>query len=113
MVFIYKSILLAYWAFITILALMPAPQSENLFPFSDKILHFISFLVLLFLFDKSFKKQISPLTVVGLFCYGILIEFIQSLTPTRSAEITDILANLLGLLVYYYFAPKLTNERKT
>ena len=109
---LYKSVLLVYWGLITLLALIPLPQSQQIFPYSDRILHFFSFLILLFLFDKSFDKPISIATLGYLFSYGIFLELAQSLTLTRSAEIYDLVANALGLLVYFVFAPKFKNIRK-
>ncbi len=103
---LYKSVLLVYWGLITLLALIPLPQAQQLFLYSDKFFHFFSFLLLLFLFDKSFNKPISIVTLGYLFSYGIFLELAQSLTLTRSAEILDLVANALGLLVYFVFAPK-------
>ena len=91
---------------------IPAPQSEQLFIFSDKLLHFFSFMILLFLFDKAFDKPISLITLGLLFSYALFLEFIQSLTLTRSAEIYDLMADALGLLVYFIFAPKLKKRNK-
>jgi len=110
---IYKPILFIYWGILTFLALLPAPQSELLFPFIDKVVHFLSFLILIFLFDKSFKKPITLKTLGLLFCYGIFIELVQSLTITRSPETLDLLADALGLLVYFVLAPKFKNRRET
>ena len=104
---IFRPILFVYWGILTFLALMPAPQSEPLFPFIDKVAHFLSFLILIFLFDKSFKKPITLKSLGLLFCYGLFIELLQSLTTTRSPEIIDLLADALGLLVYFFFTPKL------
>ena len=92
---------------LTLLALIPVPQSEPFFPFFDKAIHFLSFLILIFLFDKSFDKPMNINALGILFCYGVFIELAQSLTSTRSMEILDLLANTLGLLVYFFFAPRL------
>jgi VanZ family protein len=35
----------------------------------------------------------------GLLAYGVLIELLQSLTPDRSAEAFDVLADSIGLLL--------------
>ena len=112
MIRLYKFILFTYWGLITVLALIPAPQPEQFFIFSDKLLHFFSFMILLFLFDKAFDKPISLITLGLLFSYAIFLEFIQSLTLTRSAEIYDLMADALGLLVYFIFAPKLKKRNK-
>ena len=107
MIIFYRLFFVVYWSFLTFLALIPISESKQIFPYIDKVIHFLSFVILLFLFDKSFEKPISFFVVATFFCYGILVEFAQSFTETRSAEISDLLANASGLLVYYFFAPKL------
>lgn len=109
---IYKPTLFIYWGFITFLALVPVQKSPELFLFSDKLIHFISFFILIFLFDKSFKKPLSIFSLGLLFSYGVFLEFAQSLTPTRSPELLDLLADSIGLLVYYVLAPKFREKIK-
>lgn len=108
----YKSFFFIYVVLITFLALIPSNQSEPFFPYSDKVLHFISFFVLILLFDKSSNEPINFLNLTFLFCYGLLLEMAQSLTSTRSVEILDLLADTLGLLVYFIFAPMFTIRDK-
>ena len=110
MTIVFRSSLFLYLILLTILALIPVAQSGPLFLFSDKILHFLTFLILFFLVDKSFNGAMSWLTLGLLLSYGIILELVQSLTVTRSAEITDLLADFIGLLVYFLFAPRLIDR---
>lgn len=112
MVKFYRYVLFTYWLLITLLALIPVQQSDQHFLYSDKILHFLSFFILLFLFDRSFEKPITLATLLALFGYGILIELAQALIETRSSEIFDLIANAFGLLVYFFFAPRLKSRNK-
>jgi len=104
----YKSFFLIFVVLIAFLTLIPSNQSEPFFPYSDKALHFISFFILIFLFDKSSNEPINFLNLSLFFCYGLFLEMAQSLTSTRSAEMLDLLADTLGLLVYFIFAPMFT-----
>ena len=94
--------------FISYSAFTPSDSNssiENL----DKILHFTAFLYLAFLLDLSSKYPLNEnkqLLLVLIF-YAGLIEFIQFFLPYRSAETLDFLFDLLGILVYFVFAPRI------
>ena len=62
-------------------------------PFIDKFIHFFVYLFLSLLLLKGYSKNFSPqfLTIL-LFFYGSSIELL------RSAEIADLIANLLGIV---------------
>ena len=93
----------------TWLSLHPFSTKEETpfwFPHIDKLAHFI-FHLLIFILGVFSLKEIAPkrwgwkivrniLLFVSL-VYGLLIESLQELTPFgRSADIFDVLANLLG-----------------
>lgn len=71
----------------------------------DKANHFAAYVVLSLLFTRvitmgqrvTLGRAIAALVIVTLF--GIMVEFLQSLTQTRSAEALDALANGLGASV--------------
>ena len=99
-----------YTLLITIALLLPitgVPKIESI-PFLDKMVHSI-INALLFLVWASYAFSRNPdvikpfkllLLFVCIFIYGILIEIIQeSLIPTRSADIFDLLANFCGLIL--------------
>lgn len=103
------------WAvFILLLTLLPGnmlpttPSSWTNLPL-DKIVHATLFFVFTFLLFRSFKRQYSIAflrlnyifagIVVGII-FGLIIESLQSmLNVGRSAELYDILANIVGTLV--------------
>ena len=67
--------------------------------FSDKFLHAAAFLFFMLWFGGVFEPRFAPLLVVGLSLYGLLIELLQSLTPTRQAEFRDLVADVAGVLL--------------
>ena len=83
-------------------------------PYIDKLLHFSAFLILTFFMDLSIKKPLllSKAALFFLISYAFLIELVQYFLPYRSAEVFDFVLDLLGILVYLYFAPKM-NMRHT
>ena len=82
---------------VLVLALVPAPP--RLFTTGwDKSNHLLAFSVMAWLGARAFPRWIVYV-LLGLFAYGGLIEILQSLTPTRSAEWLDLLADALGILV--------------
>ena len=76
--------------------------------FLDKVLHFVAFFILSFLLDRSTKQPLISYKalIICLITFALSIEIIQSFLPSRSAELFDLVADLLGILVYLYFAPR-------
>ena len=100
--------------------------AENSFTYAfkvDKIVHIVLFFILsytlLLYFKKSDKKylknkSIQIIAIISCIVYGILLEFYQKLfVPSRSFDITDMLANaigsIFGLLFFYIKANKKIN----
>lgn len=108
MISVYRFIFTVSILFVSYTAFTPSNSYfsiENL----DKILHFIVFLYLAFLLDLSSKYPLNEnkkLLLILIF-YAGLIEVIQSFLPYRSAEILDFLFDMLGILVYFIFAPRI------
>jgi VanZ family protein len=72
----------------------------------DKILHSTAFFTLALLSDFSFPARGYGFQKIALLVsYGILIELLQSILPWRSADVSDLLADCLGLVVYAGFIP--------
>ena len=71
---------------------------------SDKIIHICVFIFLSCWFSGQFKSNIKLLFCISL--YGVLIEFLQQFTPYRSAELFDILANEIGIIIGIIIAIK-------
>ena len=99
--FVVSLILISYGAF--------TPSESNVSViFLDKALHFGAFFLLSFLLDRSIRNPLISHKglITCLIIFALSIEIIQSFIPSRSAEIIDLVADLLGILVYLYFAPR-------
>ena len=74
-------------------------------PHIDKLGHFLAFGGLTFLFDFAF----SLLNYWGMLLaliYGVAVELIQGTLPNRQASIADVIADMSGCLIYYFFFQK-------
>jgi VanZ family protein len=88
-------------AAILILALVPKPP-EALSTGWDKSNHVLAFAVLAVLADRAnqvHSAQRRHWRWALLLAYGVLIEGLQGLTPTRTASAADVLADALGLVL--------------
>ena len=86
-------------AMLTLMALSLAPATTPL-PSTgwDKTNHLLGFALLAFLGQRAFPGR-TVAVLCGLLAYGGLIEILQSFTPDRVAEMGDLLADGLGLLI--------------
>ncbi|BEP57251.1 hypothetical protein GmRootV118_44950 [Variovorax sp. V118] len=78
------------------LSLMPAALSPS--TGWDKGNHALGFAVLALLAHWAWPTH-TPRTLLALLGYGALIEILQSLTPDRLAEWSDLWADSTGLLI--------------
>jgi len=93
------------------LALLPTSGTSG-FTGQDKLIHLIVFSVLFFIGAKACPRLISWKRLylyLGLFSYGVLMEFLQGQTSYRSMEAWDLVADSLGLIVGH-FALKLFSK---
>ena len=71
-------------------------------PFGSTINHFIYYVYVsllgffLYLRENNFKKL-----VYGLFFLSVILESFQFIIPNRSFQLTDLIANILGVVVAY------------
>lgn len=84
------------------LALVPAdwfwPDGpDSPFFMSDKWLHGITFTVLALWFAGQYARHSYWRLILGLVAFGLLIEVTQRMVSYRTAEWTDLLADLLGV----------------
>ena len=80
---------------VTILSLLPLPDTGV----SDKFSHVLTYAVLSAWFSLlSGNYARLGVSVAGLFCFGVVIEWLQGMTGYRHAEWGDVLANGLGIL---------------
>ncbi len=98
--------LLLYWPTIFVLAHIPVPQLVREAHVSDKSLHFLAYLVLVFLLwftirpDRKVNWRRATvwwvlLVIAG---YGAVDELLQGLMVGRSCDVMDFFANLAGVL---------------
>ena len=74
--------------------------------FNDKFSHVFAFLVLAFLADFSYPEySYNYYKITALFGYGVLIEIIQYYIPNRQFSFYDMLADLIGLMLYMILLP--------
>lgn len=114
---------LLYTCTISVLFFIPGGNlPEVQFSAIDKVAHgsiyfFLVNLWLLFLFVNNgfeFKRKWVPALILSVLLYGIIIEILQAhFTVSRSADIWDVVANLLGSLIGTYFFLRIKSTLKT
>lgn len=89
---------LASMALILLLALAPLSRLDLPLPdLNDKVAHFVAFVFLTAWFLGLFRPGMSPWVMGALLGYGLLIEFLQGLTPFRAVEAADVVSDLAGI----------------
>jgi VanZ family protein len=86
----------------TYLALVPEPPDLPVFRLSDVVLHAaaFSYLTLAFTLMRHGRDRPGRIYVgafVAMLGYGIFLEVVQSTIPERSAELKDLLVDLVGI----------------
>jgi len=81
-------------------ALLPAPSGIGRVAFGDKLLHASAFAFLMLWYaqiyaDARDRRHLA----LGLFAFGLGIELLQSLVPYRSADIWDLVADSVGVVL--------------
>jgi VanZ family protein len=98
--------LVVYWPVIFVLAHIPIPQLVRKAGVSDKSLHFIAYLALVFLLWFAFspdrkvtwRRAAVWWILLVTACYGVIDELLQSVIVGRSCDAMDFLADLAGVL---------------
>ena len=108
MLIVYRAIFFALLIFSCYAAFSHSDGSLKL-SFIDKVFHFFIFFLLSMFLDLSSKSSIvnSMSLILFLVFYALLIEVVQSFLVYRSAEVNDFIFDLLGILVYLMFAPRI------
>lgn len=100
---------------IMLLSLLPQSGSaSNYGQGTDKVIHIFMYAILCLLFIVGFKKQSHnmvlkfnaiKLALITSNLYGLLIELLQMLSPDRTFEVHDVLANsggtIIGLTIFW------------
>ena len=90
-----------FWSAIVVsyvAAILPQDLAPTVPELSDKAHHVFAFIVLGVLFRLAYTINYwyALLLLLG---FGILIEVSQYYTPTRFAEVKDVLADMIGALI--------------
>lgn len=79
---------------------VPLPPVEG----SDKVAHIIAYFGLMIWFEQLYFRPFHPCIAVVLLALGVLIEFLQRLTPYRSFEQADMIADGMGIALAWGLA---------
>lgn len=78
--------------------MLPQDMAPSLGSLSDKSHHILAFLVLGILLRFAYAIKYWHAFAV-LVCFGILIEISQIFAVNRSAEVVDVLADVIGIFI--------------
>jgi VanZ family protein len=107
--------LLIYWPAIFILGHVPIPELVRKAGVSDKSLHFISYLVLVFLLwftispdmKVNWRRAAAWWVLLVTVWYGVVDEVLQGFVVGRSCDVMDFFADLTGvttgLIIFTFF----------
>ncbi len=83
------------------LALSPSGQLDMNIHNGDKVLHALAFFVLSLLLNRASSTiQHRIRNMLALLFFGVFIEVVQSFTAYRNASVNDVLADLVGILLF-------------
>ena len=97
-----KNILFVYSLFIFVISVLPVREPKELeYLYTDKIVHFSIYFVLVLLFSYAFFRirHLYVKSFIYAFSLGLFIEVLQYFIPYRSFDILDIAANCLGAVM--------------
>ncbi len=85
---------------VLMLSLLPITVPEE-FEFwnSDKLVHISMYASLMLSFSRAYPRHRWLGVAIALGALGLGIEYLQSLTPNRSASLLDEIANLTGISI--------------
>lgn len=88
-----------------LLAILPQEEVPKITPLSDKGNHFIAFATLTLLLFYAYRVGYIKNALL-MFAYGVWIELSQLFTANRQGELTDVVADtigiLIGLIIYWF-----------
>jgi|GEM_PF-1082842 len=98
---VWKIIFYASIIFITWLAIRkPEEMPRIVYFFEDYIQHSLAFLYLALIMTRAYPSVSRKVIWVFLISYGTFIEVLQFFVPFRDASITDIMADVFGLIMF-------------
>lgn len=100
-IWFFLALTMASWGFLKDVSGIPSSWMPN-----DKVMHLLIFFVLTTLFQASFQRPwLVPVALMAI--YGALIEVLQGMTPVRSADPLDWLADMVGVALALLVWPKM------
>jgi len=82
------------------LSLIDVPRSIQVFLWSDKLAHGVAYAGLMGWFAQIYRHDLTRLALVaGFVAFGIGIEYLQAMTPTRHFDVSDMVANTCGIVL--------------
>jgi len=91
-------------AVVLVFALIPSNRAVTAPFVSDKLIHAFVFFLLMIWFCGLFRFRMAPVIAACLLFYGLLIEYLQSFLPYRSAEWADVIFDFGGILLGWIVA---------
>ena len=91
-------------------SLMPADTGPQVFPNSDKLVHFTGYAIATYYFQQLTKNQKLITIFFILWFYSGAIEVIQGQFPTRQMSLGDLIANGCGGLFGSFLSVKFLKE---
>jgi len=96
---------ICYITFIIAGSLLRVPEIEISVDHADKIIHFFLYFILVGWFIQLYKKLSTRIIILSAaIALGLLMEALQSLTPYRSFDLIDQLANSIGAISAFLLA---------
>lgn len=83
----------------TTFSLIPSQEVPAGFAW-DKLNHWSAFFILTFLACHAYPQRLFWQIALALLAYGIGIEIAQYFTKYRSADVMDVVADSIGILIY-------------
>ena len=110
----YKIIFFLYGGFLLYILLRPTsdlPQNFPSFEGMDKVVHFLIFAFLAYLYKKAFLKHSILKEFLLLAGYALLTEIMQEkMHMGRSGDPLDLLADVMGISLGYWVMSQLANK---
>ena len=108
MINLYRAVFIILVLLISYLAFIPSSGCSDV-SYLDKAFHFLAFFILMTFLDLSTARPLEVHfgLISCLFLFALGIEIVQYNLPYRSAELFDLLADFLGMVVYFVFIPRI------
>jgi len=95
------------------------PTALLRWPFADKVLHAllfgaVAFWLNLWLNDQRvvYRGWSAPLAIVIPFSLALLEEGMQAFSPLRTADVTDLLSDLIGMIAFWWVSRRLVKANQ-